>query len=210
MNKKLQRAQCQIVLRMLLRLFWQCVRNSIETTSQKTATSKREKKKSLKGAQSHKAPHTDIAKGNESGEGQSVTGVVFVLINHKVDVPVTASVGTCSASTTWSMSYWTKLTLATYKYVRQTFSPFSSEIFKHNCSFSKPNALLWIGNLPNDHQFSTQTTKQLKISCVCMLSWFAVSSPWSPLLSSSLWFMILISSRAFFLGCMLLHATGVS
>lgn len=63
MNKKLQRAQCQIVLRMLLRLLWQCVRNSIETTSQKTATSKREKKKSLKGAQSHKAPHTDIAKG---------------------------------------------------------------------------------------------------------------------------------------------------
>lgn len=210
MNKKLQRAQCQIVLRMLLRLLWQCVRNSIETTSQKTATSKREKKKSLKGAQSHKAPHTDIAKGEWKWRRAKCDGRC---------VCADKSQSWCSNDRI-SRDVFSEHNLidelldkthAWHLYICKTdFFPFSSEIFKHNCSFSKPNTLLWIGNLPNVHQFSTQTTKQLKISCVCMLSWFAVSSPWSPLLSSSLWFMILISSRAFFLGCMLLHATGVS
>lgn len=71
MNKKLQRAQCQIVLRMLLRLLWQCVRNSIETTSQKTATSKREKKKKLKrGAVTRSTAHRYCKRGMKVEKGK--------------------------------------------------------------------------------------------------------------------------------------------
>lgn len=95
---------------MLLRPLWQCVRNSTETTSKKTATLKK-----------GKAEQTETAKGNETGEGQSVTGIVFALINHKVDAPMTASSGMYSASTSWSMSDWMKLVFDIYKYVRKAF-----------------------------------------------------------------------------------------
>lgn len=188
-----------------VKLFWECCSGCCGSVSgiqlrqllRKQPLQKGRRKKSLKGAQSHKAPHTDIAKGEWKWRRAKCDGRC---------VCADKSQSWCSNDRI-SRDVFSEHNLidelldkthAWHLYICKTdFFPFSSELFKHNCSFSKPNTLLWIGNLPNDHQFSTQTTKQLKISYVCMLSWFAVSSPWSPLLSSSLWFMILISSRAF-------------
>lgn len=201
-----------------VKLFWECCSGCCGSVSgiqlrqllRKQPLQKGRRKKSLKGAQSHKAPHTDIAKGEWKWRRAKCDGRCVCAdkaqswcSNDRISRDVFSEHNL--------IDELLDETHAWHLYICKTdFFPFSSELFKHNCSFSKPNTLLWIGNLPNDHQFSTQTTKQLKISYVCMLSWFAVSSPWSPLLSSSLCFMILISSRAFFLGCMLLHATGVS
>lgn len=120
-NKKLHRGQCQIVLGMWLWLLWQSVRGfNLDNISETDIL----KKKNLTWMHLQYKAHWLYQRGMTSlkwREGQSVTETIFVLINHKSDALMMASVVMHSASASWSMGYWMKLLLVGHKYLERNY-----------------------------------------------------------------------------------------
>lgn len=132
-------------------------------------------------------------------EGQGATNTTLVLMNHKLVLTI-ASVVMYSVSTGWSMSYWMKLPARQTQICRR----FSKTLILISAKTGIKKIQLWRKANIHDFRLLYQPGGTwVSVIYQSLLSWFVVHSwrPLSPLFSSSLWFMALISGRTFSLGC---------